>query len=558
MTKRLVVVVALACLGALVAFLVLRDPGSPSAGNGPTLQEMAADLGAGPMTLLVRGHVPGTSGDIAIVPRPHRFMGSEWDLSTIDTETPDPETSHPNPWDYLVRVPLVFYGPGLVPSGREIDRPTDVTALAPTYASMLSVEGLEADSEPLPELAAAGPPRVIATVVVDGGGWNVLQRHPAAWPEMRAMMEEGTVYSNALVGSVPSVTAPVHTNMGTGAYPRSHGVANNPVLSSGDPGRIEVPTVSDLWGAQTDDRAVTAMVAYEDIHLGMLGHGADRDGGDQDVAVMWGPQERWRTSEPFFRLPSYLDEPGEPTLRAAEEELDERDGLEDGTWFGITLSELRSSVYRTGTPAFVRMTGDAISEVLVGEGVGADDITDLLWIELKSPDYTAHAWGMSHPAMADTMSEVDAQIGRLKRELEELVGPGGYIIAITADHGLQPLPNEVGGWQINAQELTADLVAEFGDVIDKVTPTDIRLSNDALEDGVDLEAIAGFIGTYTIGDNIPEGAEGSDRVSPARLDEKLFAGAFTSEFLQGLSSRDIAALGQGRYPEGDYEVTNTP
>ena len=557
MNKRVFGVAVLGSAVALAAAVLLSGAEEGrSLRDAPSLQEMATAVGTPPMKLIVRGQAPGTSDAIALVPRPHRFMGSNWDLTTIDTETPDVNTSHPNPWDYLVKVPIVVYGPDRVESGKEIDRPVDLTSIAPTYAELLGATGLEADGAPLPGITRsnAPAPKVIATVVIDGGGWNVLQRHPGSWPEIRALMDDGTVYSNATVGSVPSVTAPIHTNIGTGAYPRRHGVGTNPVLSSGDPSRIDVPTISDVWGAETDNEAVTSMIAYEDIHLGMLGHGAQLDGGDQDVAVLWGGENRWRTIDPFFTLPTYLDEPGEETLRAGEEELDERDGLEDGTWFGLSLQEIRSNVYRTGTPAFVQMTGDAVSDVLTGEGFADDETTDLLWVELKSPDYTGHAWGMSHPAMADTLLEVDAQIGRLKDELEAVAGPGGYILSITADHGMQPPPNEVGGWQINTQELMIDLTVEFGDVVEKVTPTDVRLRPSALEDlNVDPTDIARFIGAYTLADNIPDDAEGRGRVPEARLGERLFAGAFPSQFLRSLSSDEIAALGKGDFPEGDYE-----
>ena len=63
---------------------------------------------------------------------------------------------------------------------------------------------------------------------------------------------------------------------------------------------------------------------------------------------------------------------------------------------------------------------------------------------------------------------------------------------------------------------------------------------------------ARYIGTYTIGDNIAKGLPGADLVPKARLDERLFAGAFPGEFITGLTADDIASFGKSDYPEGEF------
>ncbi len=240
------------------------------------------------------------------------------------------------------------------------------------------------------------------------------------------------------------------------------------------------------------------------------------------------------------------------TLESYEAELDERDGLVDGTWFGKTLEELQSPLTRPGTPAFVEFTGDAAVEVIRNEELGRDAMTDVFWVEMKMPDYAGHAWNMNGPEEADVLRETDRQMRRMKETLDRQVGEDNYVFVVSADHGQQPLADFTGGWRINNKELERDINTEFGEgVVEKATPVDVYLDMDVLE-SEDIEAgdVAEWLGNYTIEDNIPEDALGSDRVAEARLGETVFAGAFGFDFLQDLSSEDIDSFGEGEYPEG--------
>jgi hypothetical protein len=562
MNRRVFVVIAVALTIIALALVFPRagDDGSPS--QRPTLDQMARAVGGDGMRLVANGHVPGRSGEIMIVPAPHNFMVGDWNLENFGTDHPTVTNSHPNPWNYLIRVPIIFYGPRWVPAGAIEHERTDLTAIAATYGRWLGARGYRPQGRPLRSLVqkARGveSPKVIVTIVIDGAGWNSLQTFTESWPNIRSLADRGTTYVNATVGSVPSVTGPVHANVGTGSYPTKHGINNNPILAGADPRRIKTPTISDVWARQTGGRAITSLVAYEGFHIGMLGHG-DRSGRDPDIALLWSSKNhKWWAKRPFFTVPDYVAGMGERGLRRYEAELDASDGVEDGLWFDSDMATIRTGYARYGTPAFVRFTGDALSAVLSNEDFGADDVTDLLWVELKSPDYTGHAWNVTRPETGATLAEVDRQIGRLKLELDEKVGPDGYVLTISADHGMQPFPELVGGWRINATELQRDIEREFGDVIEKVTPTDIRVRTEGVEaEGVSLEDVARFIGAYTVGDNIPEGRPGAERIPDGLLQDELFAGAFPTDYITSLDDRALDALGPSRFPEGRYYLRDS-
>jgi hypothetical protein len=508
------------------------------------------------------------------VPKPHHYLINGLGLESLGTNEPELRSSHPNPWDYTARVPYVFYGPGYVPEGREVSREVDISSLAPTYARLLGMKQFEADGLPLPEIdPGPEPPRLLFTIVLDGGGWNVLQRHPGTWPYIAELMEGGTSYVNATIGSAPSVTGALHATFGTGFYPLHHKIPGNLMrgpdgatidtwLENADPSYLAKPTVSDLWDEQTGNRAVVGTLSYEGWHLGMIGHGAQREGADHDIGVLWDQVENeWWINEDFYELPDYLEEADLDRLEAYEEELDTRDGIQDGRWLGHTLEELRDPErpWRAGTPAFVRFNGDAVIDIVRREGLGEDDVSDLFWLELKMPDFAGHAWNMLSAEEADVLAEVDRQIARIKHALDKEVGAGRYVLAMSADHGQEPLPEHFGGWRISTEELQRDVEERFGDgLIEKITTVDFFVDRDLVaRRDVDLSDVARFLGTYTVGDNIPEGTQGASGVPERRLDDVLFAGAFSTDYLQSLTPERIAAFGGGAYEESDLLIGDT-
>ena len=569
MPKRVVVVAAVAVVVALAAWFVLRpEAGVP--GDAPTENDMASSVGTQVMQHLYLGHVPGRSGEVLMVPKPHHFLISKWDMTQLDGPTPPLGSTHPNPWSYLTRVPIVAYGAG-VPAGLAVENPVSIAAIAPTYAEILGMTDFQAEADPLEAVVGnrTRRPKLIFTVVIDGGGWNTLQQHPDSWPAIGNLMDDGVTYVNATIGSAPSITGALHATFGTGVYPRTHGLPGHVMrdgdgklvdvyLDEADPRFLDAPTVSEIWDVSNANRPIVGTVAFEGWHLGMIGHGAQRRGGDKDIAVLWErEEERWWTNEQYYSLPPGIDEIDETRLAIYEQELDPRDGITDGAWFGHTPEQLREKAIRPGTPAFVKLTGDVIVDYILGSALGRDDVTDLFWIEMKMPDHAGHSWNMVRPEQADVLRETDAQIARMKSALDAVVGPENYVLVLSADHGQQPLPELHGGWRINTGEVLADIEERFGNVVEKVTPADIFLDMDAMaREGWEPEDIARYLGAYTVADSIPEGQPGADLVPEGRLDDRVFAAAFSTGFMESLDPvadpTRIESFGDGDYPESSF------
>lgn len=513
------------------------------------LDEMADALGADVVGHVRRGIAPGVSAQVAIVPMPHFYLGPQGTLEKLGTPEPETFTAHSSPWNYLVRVPLVLWGPAFVEAGVSADPSADLADVAPTFARWMGMSEWPGRGEALEDgiVYDGAPPRAIFSIVVDGMGWNVLRQYPSAWPNLRRIMTEGMSYEGATIGSSPSITAAIHANIGTGTYPNEHGVPGNPYYVASDPSTLVAPTIGDVWDQRNDNEPIVGTISVRQTHLTMVGHGSSFEGGDRDPAVYWDTERnRWTTAREHFELPRYLAGSDLSDLESYEEALDSSDGSEDDRWFDDDIEALRSDgLHRIATPAFARVQGDAVLEAIAEEPMGDDPLTDLFYVEFKSPDEAGHVWNMLSPQEREVLEEVDRQIGRIKRSLDARIGEG-YVLLISADHGQQPLADAVGGWLVDQKELERDLETEFdGDV--KVQSYQIFLNDDQ-----DPAEVSAFLSAYTIGDNIPDGAAGAERVPDARRDDLVFAGAFPTGYLMDLTESEIEALGPSEWPEGDY------
>ena len=289
-----------------------RDQPERTEANLDEIEKKASDNPCKDLNQLVervrRGYYPFLSPDIQLIPREPNYVGSA--TSPV----------HSGPWDYLTHVPLVAYGPGHLVPGEYTDEAT-MADLAPTTAELIGYQGWpKRDGRVLGEALdpqATDPPKLVVSMVWDGGGWNVLNRWPDAWPFLKSRMAKGTNVLDAIVGSSPSVTPAVHANIGTGAFPDQHGVVDiwlrrGDVTEDSwegiDPRNLVIPTLADMYDKALDNEPKIAMVGAEPWHLGMIGRGAAMQGGDKDIAVMEGDDGELITNPEFYSLPDYLDD----------------------------------------------------------------------------------------------------------------------------------------------------------------------------------------------------------------------------------------------------------
>ncbi|MEX0755314.1 MAG: alkaline phosphatase family protein [Actinomycetota bacterium] len=492
---------------------------------------------------IARGYRADRSGEVQIVPLyPNQI---------------DPGLPHNGPWDEVQDVPLFLYGPGVIPAVGRVERPVTVADVTPTVGA-LADSGFEAPDGHVLHEAADGrrSPRLVVVLVWDAVGRGVLDRHADAWPTLASLIDDGAWYERASVGSSPSQTAQVHATIGTGAFPRTHGLIAHRFRVDGElvtpwgegTALLEVPTVGDILDIEHDNAAQVGFVGTLMIHLGLLGHGSDFPGGDDDLAVLReqeGAQtlgaegEEWNLPAPVagaFAFPSWVARV-EPGLAHDVDALDRADGSLDGTWRGNDIATLLDGF---DTPARAPYQQRVIEAVIEREGYGADEVTtDVLWVNEKFTDYVSHVWSVDSPEMADAVRSQDDALARLLAFLDEKVGRGRWAIALTADHGSVRPPPSTGGAVLSSVALQATLERRFGEgVVELVQDTQLFLDTDRLErDGDTAADVARTVLALTAGELAPPDADldADLRNAPA------FEAAFPSGALEAMPCISEAA-----------------
>jgi arylsulfatase A-like enzyme len=525
---------AVAALIALAGFsIVLLSRASPA--PVPSFREQACGL---PPAFLARtraGYFASHSGQIQVIPRSPAYFSSGaggW--------------SHSGPWPYLQDVPIVWFGPGLIPAEGDIGDAATSADIAPTIGRMIGAR--DVPGSPLRAVADGfrRPPKLVVTVVWDGGGWNTLHRWPNAWPVLARLIRGGISYTNATVGSSPSVTPSIHTTIGTGVFPDRHGITDIPVFDEqgkivdafegGESSRfIEVPALAETWDESTRNKALIGMVGYEPWHLGMIGQGAERPGGDKDDAV-WldtGTNE-WITNADHYRLPPSIATTG--GLQRDIRRLDAADGEIDGAWGEHEILEDRDRLEEV--PAFITYHGRVLRRLISGEGYGADNISDLLFTNFKQIDRVGHYFNMASTEVRDSIVESDRQLGRLVEFLENEVGHGQYVVVVTADHGQQPDEDAIGGYGIDPKAISADITAEFGPVVRTVRPTQLFLEEDEMKKrSVSVDEVARWLADYRLEDNTDDPRDLVAGAGQFERGDRLFAMVLPSRLLPSISCR---------------------
>jgi arylsulfatase A-like enzyme len=122
------------------------------------------------------------------------------------------------------------------------------------------------------------------------------------------------------------------------------------------------------------------------------------------------------------------------------------------------------------TPFLDQRTLDFARELVVEEALGVRGETDLLAISLSGTDYVGHFYGPWSQESRDALLRLDADLGRFLDFLDERLGPGRVLLALTADHGVLPLPEylarqgggcPVAGGRVSPAPIDAGLAAHL-------------------------------------------------------------------------------------------------
>jgi hypothetical protein len=471
-----------------------RAPATVTATAGAPLAAHAGDAQRHTwLQMFARGYFPGRSGQLFFVPHEGDFV--------VDTD-PLYGYMHGSPWPYDSHIPLLIHGQGVIVPG-VYDEPVLQQDVAPTLAALLKIAPpTTATGRPLRQalVATAPAPRIIALVVLDGMRADYFDTYATDMPTLSRLRHEGAWFTNMRTNSIPTATSIGHATLGTGADPRVHGLVANQLFNrvtgrpqeayAGlDPAELMALTLADVWNLATDGRAIIlGQGGAIRATAGLVGRGACMINGRKVLAASYSTRDAgWETNDRCYAMPAAL-----APLNGAKYWQDV-----SGRWLGHDIASARTL---RPSAVFQRFEGDALAAVLESQPLGEDAVTDLVFVNIKSPDYVSHAYGPASRELKETLAELDRQLTRALTILERKAGRNQLAVAVTADHGMPGEPPP-GRRRIQIDDLAAALDKEFArggssivNYFGDPANAQIYLNEPRLRElGVELDAVARFL-----------------------------------------------------------------
>ena len=324
-------------------------------------------------------------------------------------------------------------------------------------------------------------PKLVVIVVIDQFRADYLERYRDQWGEggFRLLLEHGADFTDCNYNYANTRTAPGHSTLLTGAYSNGHGIMANKWwdpqkkkmvtsveddgtklvgLASSGPGASPHNLLADALGDElklaTQGKARVFGVALKDraaiLPAGFAGNGA-----------YWIDQKTgtWITST-YYRsdLPKWAQ--------------DFNDSKRSEKYLNQDWKDSDGKVLRTTKPAegkldsFYELVGSTpygndyefefARELVTSEKLGNGPATDLLIVSLSGNDILGHKAGPDSAEMQAMAMAMDRQLAGFFEFLGHQLGLANVWIALSADHGVAPLPQVAAKLRLPAAGLAAD------------------------------------------------------------------------------------------------------
>lgn len=309
---------------------------------------------------------------------------------------------------------------------------------------------------------AADRPKLGVFVVIDQlNAADFRTRLPRARFGFKRLVTEGHHVQDAAYDAVPTVTAVGHATLVTGAEPQVHGIVGNEWYDA-ELGQMRLPgedPAFQILGRDHGKRDGTAPTLLRAPTLGeavkladpkakaVTVSGKDRSAiisaGHVADAVVW-----FDTDRPMFVTSTYYAKTLPTFVAGANESITL--GTIKGTfrWPGVGKQPARKDgEYPADDPSIQSAIDRAEVDVALAAvhelGLGKDEVPDLLTVSFSGHDRVGHVFGPNaHEALTE-FDSTDKELGRLLDGLDKAVGKGKYVVVLSSDHGVAPLPTDV-------------------------------------------------------------------------------------------------------------------
>ena len=331
-------------------------------------------------------------------------------------------------------------------------------------------------------------PKLVVGIVVDQMRYDYLTRFENRFGEggFKRMMSEGFNCKNNHFNYIPTYTGPGHASIYSGTTPKYHGIISNnwydkiekkTVYCAGDDSVVSVGTESTA-GQMSPHRMKTTTFADENrlftqmqgrsIGISLKDRGAILPAGHSANGAYWfdGKLKGSFITSTYYmaELPKWVKSFNEgdsvskymkewntlyniETYTESSPDVNDYEGGFNGKETASFPYDLKTLSAENGGYDILRITpyGNSIVTdfaiaAIDGEGLGKDNVTDVLAVSFSSTDYVGHNFGANSKEVQDTYLRLDQDLKRLFDALDSKVGKGEYTVFLTADHGAIHVP----------------------------------------------------------------------------------------------------------------------
>ena len=321
-------------------------------------------------------------------------------------------------------------------------------------------------------------PKLVIILVLDQFRADYLERYRADFKArgFNLFLSHGAWFPDCYFDYANTETAPGHSTIGTGAYTDGHGIGGNqwwdlarskdhPVSSVEDEryalvgvpqGEKNIPGASPLnllASTVGDELRLNTLGQSEVFGVSLKDRAAILPAGATANGTFWidPASGRFITSTYYMQqLPDWaqtFDDSGR--IAQAEQEAN-TPGTKN--FYGDVGP----------TPAAVSYELDFAKALITGESLGKHSAPDLLTLSISSTDMLGHRVGPDSPEQHAMVDAVDADLDDFFTWLDKNVegGLGNVWIALTADHGIAPVPSVAAAFGLNAAGIDMKKLAD--------------------------------------------------------------------------------------------------
>jgi predicted AlkP superfamily pyrophosphatase or phosphodiesterase len=337
----------------------------------------------------------------------------------------------------------------------------------------------------------AGKPKIIVVLVIDQFRGDYLSRYHDQFKErgFRLFTDKGAWFTDCYFDYANTKTAPGHATIGTGAYTDGHGIEANEWWDASRSDTRKVSSVEDERyqlvdipagsipanqpGAPPDaakflvgasPRNLRATTLGDELRLATAGkarvfgislkdRAAILPAGQAANGAFWidDPSGQFTTSTYYME---HLPEWAAAFNKSGRIEQAEKEADAAGT------TQFHDLVGRT--PAANSYELDFAKALITGEKLGQNGVTDLVTISLSANDILGHQMGPDSDQLKDEILALDGQFDEFFTWLDKTIGLNNVWLALSADHGVAPVPAEaarlgIDSGLVNLEKLYAEL-----------------------------------------------------------------------------------------------------